>query len=449
MNLGQMNPSELINKKKLGFELKPKELDFMVKGFNRGDIPDYQMSAFLMAVCLKGLNSAETSDLTKAIVNTGKVLDLGKLEGIVVDKHSTGGVGDKTSLVLAPLLGACHVKVAKISGRCLGHTGGTIDKLESFPGFNPYLSVDEFITVINEVGMSIICQTEDLALADKKIYALRDVTATVDSIPLIASSIMSKKIAAGTGIIALDVKVGKGAFMKDLEGAKKLAEEMIQIGTSFGKKMIAVISDMNQPLGNTVGNSLEAKEAVQTLKGSGPDDLLELCLVLGSQILLASGKAKTIEQGRQLLNQKIKTGEALSVFNRFLREQGVTDISGLIESEYRKEVISDLEGYVSWLDSETIGKASVLLGAGRKIKGQDIDRTTGIELDKKRGDYVKKGDVLARIYYNPVTLLEKIETVEEKVLSAYEIVPVEAWGKKMRSANIPLIYKTLNGSYES
>ncbi|UMZ73923.1 thymidine phosphorylase [Natranaerofaba carboxydovora] len=440
-----MTPYDVIFKKRMGEKLSLEELDFIVNGYNKGTIPDYQMAAFLMAAFLKGLSSKETSDLTHAIIKTGTILNLDEVEGIVVDKHSTGGVGDKTSLVLAPLLSSCGLKVAKISGRGLGHTGGTIDKLESVSGFEANLTNDEFIRAINEVGMSIIGQTEKLAPADKKIYALRDVTATVDSIPLIASSIMSKKIAAGTDIIALDIKVGKGAFMKELDKAKELAKEMISIGKSFDKKVFAVISDMNQPLGNTIGNALEVKEAVQTLEGKGPLDLQELCLTIGSYILKEADKVKDVLEGRKILLTKLKEKEGLKKFEEFFLKQGVSYCSNIFElpeSETYCYVKSNLEGYISWLDSETIGKASVLLGAGRRSKEDDIDPAVGIELLKKRGDFVAKEEPVFKIHYNTSSLLVDLETIQDRLVSSYEIISQDEWARKNKE-EIPLIYDIL------
>ncbi len=438
-----MTPDEIILKKRQGRELSSEELDFIVGGFNNGEIPDYQMSAFLMAAFLQGLSSIETSHLTKAIVNTGKVLNLDEIKDVVVDKHSTGGVGDKTTLVLAPLLAACGIKVAKLSGRGLGHTGGTIDKLESFEGYKSNLSTNEFLSVIKDIGMSIISQTADLAPADKKIYALRDVTATVDSIPLIASSIMSKKLAAGTDIIALDIKVGKGAFMKEIKEAKKLAWEMIKIGETFDKKIIAVISDMNQPLGKTVGNALEVREALFTLSGKGPADLNELCLTIGSHILKSAKIVNEVSEGRELLYCKIKNGEALSKFEEFLFRQGVkTTNSKLPESERCCYVTSNYEGYVSCLDSEIIGKSSVLLGAGRKNKEDDIDRSVGIELLKKRGDHVKIEEPLVKLHYNVGSLLENFNIIINNILSSYEIISEKNW-QENKKEDLPLIYDIL------
>ena len=400
-----MRMFDIISKKKYGEVLSKEEIDYVIKGYTEGTIPDYQMSALLMAIYFKGMTYEETSLMTLAMADSGDRLDLSGIDGINVDKHSTGGVGDKTTLILAPIVAACGGKVAKMSGRGLGNTGGTIDKLESIPGFRTALTEEEFIKNVNETGLALTGQTGNLAPADKKIYALRDVTASVDSIPLIASSIMSKKIASGADAIVLDVKVGNGAFMKNMQDAEKLAKQMVMIGTNSGRNTIAVISDMNEPLGYAVGNALEVKEAVDTLKGRGPEDVVELCLELGAQMLIASEITDDRQAAVDMLKKSIEDGSAYAKFAEFVKRQGgdvsvLDDCDSIINASYIVNVVSENSGYVSSIQSELIGETAMILGGGRQNKGDDIDHSVGVVLSKKVGDKVDKGDVIATIYAN-------------------------------------------------
>jgi pyrimidine-nucleoside phosphorylase len=411
-----MRMVDLIAKKRDGHALSKEEIDFIIRGYTNGDIPDYQMSALAMAVFFRGMTEEETAALTMAMVHSGDVIDLSKIDGIKVDKHSTGGVGDTTTLVLGPLVASVGVPVAKMSGRGLGHTGGTIDKLESVPGFHVEIDNNQFIELVNKNKIAIIGQTGNLTPADKKLYALRDVTATVNSIPLIASSIMSKKIAAGADAIVLDVKTGAGAFMKDLEGAKQLAKAMVDIGKRVGRKTMAVISDMSQPLGYAVGNALEVKEAIDTLKGEGPEDLQELCLTLGSYMVYLAEKAPSLEEARALLENSIQEGKALETFKVFLEAQGgdasvVDDPSKLPQAKYQWELEAAEDGYVAEIVADEVGTAAMLLGAGRATKESTIDLSVGLVLRKKVGDSVKKGESLVTIHSNT----ENIEEVKEKL----------------------------------
>ncbi len=414
---------DLIVKKKLGKALTEEEINFMVNGFTNGEIPDYQMAAFLMAVCLKGMDKTETIALTMAMARSGDMLDLSAIEGIKADKHSTGGVGDKTSLVLSPMVAALGVPVAKMSGRGLGHTGGTIDKLESFPGFSTSIPPEQFIENVNRMKMAIVGQTANLAPADKKIYALRDVTATVDNISLIASSIMSKKIASGADVIVLDVKTGSGAFMKTPEDSIALAKAMVEIGNGVGRKTYAVITDMNQPLGRAVGNSIEVAEAIDTLKGNGPEDLLEVSLTLGSYMVFGAGKTGSVKEARNLLIQTIADGSALKKLAEFVRDQGGDD--GAVyntelfpKASIEEEVIADRDGYVTRIVTDEIGMASLLLGGGRETKDSVIDLSVGIYIRKKLGDKVNAGDSLAAIYGNNT---DKVNAAKERLRKAYTI----------------------------
>lgn len=422
-----MTMYDLIMKKKKGFELTDEEIRYMINGYTKGDIPDYQMSAMMMAICFQGMTPEETKNLTLAMAESGDMLDLSAIDGIKVDKHSTGGVGDKTSLVLGPMVASLGVAVAKMSGRGLGHTGGTIDKLESFTGFTTGISKDTFIKNVNDIHMAIAGQTADLAPADKKLYALRDVTGTVDQMSLIASSIMSKKLASGADAIVLDVKTGDGAFMKTLEDSKALAEAMVSIGKLAGKKMAAIISDMDQPLGNAVGNILEVKEAIDTLHGNGPKDLEELVLTLGSYMVVAAEKAETIEQARVQLKKTLEDGSAFETFKKFVVAQGGSEDEALhpeklAVAKYVEDVICDKDGYVAKIQTEEIGRISLLLGGGRETKESEIDLTVGLVLNKKRGDKVQKGDILATIHANDK---EKLEQAKERLLKAYTIVESE------------------------
>lgn len=417
-----MRMYDLIMKKRNGGKLTKEEIDFMIKGYTEGTIPDYQMSAMMMAVYFVGMNEEETLYLTMAMAHSGEILDLSEIEGVKVDKHSTGGVGDKTSLALTPMVAACGVKIAKMSGRGLGHTGGTIDKLESFEGFSTEISTEQFIENVNKIGVAIMGQTAELAPADKLLYALRDVTATVDNMSLIASSIMSKKLAAGADAIVLDVKTGSGAFMKAEEDAFALAKEMLAIGKNAGKRMMAVISDMDQPLGNAVGNALEVKEAIATLKGQGPEDFTELCMTLGSCMLMAGGVAENETEAREKLREVIENGKALQKLAEFVRAQGgnekmVYDTDLLPKAAIIYPVKAPAEGYIRRIRCDEVGICSMILGGGRETKESSIDLSVGVLLQKKVGDYVKEGEVLALIHANDE---EKRKACEERLLRAYE-----------------------------
>lgn len=418
-----MRMYDLILKKKQGGELSTDEIRYMIEGFTEGSIPDYQMSAMTMAICFRGMTPRETVDLTLAMRDSGDVLDLSGIKGIKVDKHSTGGVGDKTSLALTPIIAALGVPVAKMSGRGLGHTGGTIDKLECFDGFTTALSEEQFAGNVNTIGIAIAGQTANLAPADKKLYALRDVTATVDQMSLIASSIMSKKLASGSDAIVLDVKTGNGAFMKKLEDSRALAKEMVSIGTMAGKKTVAVITDMDQPLGRAVGNSLEVREAIDTLRGEGPADFKEVVFALGSQMLMLAGRAADEKEARALMEGVIEDGSALDKFAQFVRAQGgdaapVYDTSLLPVAGKTLAVTAKESGYVHRILAEDIGIACMTLGGGRETKESAIDLSVGIILEKKNGDAVSDGEVLATIYGNDDA---KMQTAYEKIAHAYEI----------------------------
>ena len=424
-----MRMYDLIMKKRNGESLSKEEIQYMVEGFTKGDIPDYQMSAMMMAIYFQGMNEEETVELTMAMAHSGEMLDLSGIEGRKVDKHSTGGVGDKTSLTLTPMVAACGLKVAKMSGRGLGHTGGTIDKLESFPGFSTGIDTDQFINQVNKVGVAIMGQTADLAPADKKLYALRDVTATVDNMSLIASSIMSKKLAAGADAIVLDVKTGSGAFMKSEEDAFALAKEMTSIGRGAGRDTYAVISDMDQPLGFAVGNILEVQEAIETLRGNGPEDFYELCLTLGSLMLVAGHLAKDKEEGRKMCEESISSGKALAKFKEFVEAQGgdgrfVDHPEEFPKAKIIEEIKAPKSGCIEHIECDEIGICSLILGGGRETKESEIDLTVGLVLTKKVGDQVKEGDTLAVIHAND---REKLETAKERFLKAYTIAdaPVE------------------------
>lgn len=418
-----MRMYDLILKKKQGGELSTDEIRYMIEGFTEGSIPDYQMSAMTMAICFRGMTPRETVDLTLAMRDSGDVLDLSGIKGVKVDKHSTGGVGDKTSLALTPIIAALGVPVAKMSGRGLGHTGGTIEKLECFDGFTTALSEEQFAGNVNTIGIAIAGQTANLAPADKKLYALRDVTATVDQMSLIASSIMSKKLASGSDAIVLDVKTGNGAFMKKLEDSRALAKEMVSIGTMAGKKTVAVITDMDQPLGRAVGNSLEVREAIDTLRGEGPADFKEVVFALGSQMLMLAGRAADEKEARALMEGVIEDGSALDKFAQFVRAQGgdaapVYDTSLLPVAGKTLEVTAKESGYVHRILAEDIGIACMTLGGGRETKESAIDLSVGIILEKKNGDAVSDGEVLATIYGNDDA---KMQAAYEKIAHAYEI----------------------------
>ena len=419
-----MRMVDVIEKKRNGEELTTEEIRFFVQGYTDGSIPDYQVSSLMMAIYFQDMNDRERADLTMAMVESGDQIDLSGIEGIKVDKHSTGGVGDTTTLSLAAMVAACGVPVAKMSGRGLGHTGGTIDKLESIKGFHVELSNEQFMKQVNDIGTAVIGQSGNLTPADKKLYALRDVTGTVPSIPLIASSIMSKKIAAGADAIVLDVKTGEGAFMKTFEDAKSLAHAMVQIGNSVGRNTMAIISDMSQPLGFAIGNALEVKEAIDTLKGNGPEDLMELCYTLGSQMVVLGGKANSIEEARTQLQTVIANGQALEVFKKFVAAQGgdasvVDDPSLLPQAKYQMELPAKTSGYVAKIEADDIGVAAMLLGAGRATKESTIDLSVGLVLHKKVGDAVQKGESLVTIHSNS----EDVSEVMEKLYKHIEIVP--------------------------
>lgn len=415
-----MRMIDIIEKKRDGKSLSKEEIEFFIKGYTEGDIPDYQASSLAMAIFFQDMNEEERAALTMAMVNSGDVIDLSKVNGIKVDKHSTGGVGDTTTLVLAPLVAAVGVPVAKMSGRGLGHTGGTIDKLESIDGFHVEISEADFIKLVNEDQVAVIGQTGNLTPADKKLYALRDVTGTVNSIPLIASSIMSKKIAAGADAIVLDVKTGNGAFMKTLEDAEALAHAMVSIGNNVGRNTMAIISDMSQPLGRAIGNALELKEAIDTLNGQGPEDLTELVLTLGSQMVVLAERASTLEEARQLLNEAIENGSALDKFKTFLENQGgdasVVDSPELLPTaEYQIDYKAKSSGVVSELIANEIGVASMMLGAGRQTKEDDIDLSVGIVLNKKIGDKVNVGESLLTIHSNRENVDDVIKKLDESI----------------------------------
>jgi len=400
-----MRMIDIIEKKRDGKSLTREEIEFFVNGYTRGEVPDYQASSLAMAIFFQDMNDEERAALTMSMVNSGERIDLSDINGIKVDKHSTGGVGDTTTLVLAPLVAAVGVPVAKMSGRGLGHTGGTIDKLESVKGFNVEISEKDFIKLVNDNQIAVIGQSGNLTPADKKLYALRDVTGTVNSIPLIASSIMSKKIAAGADAIVLDVKTGSGAFMKTLDDAEALAHAMVRIGNNVGRNTMAIISDMSQPLGNAVGNALELKEAIATLKGNGPKDLTELVLTLGSQMVVLAEQAESLDEARQMLVDAIKTGKALNKFKTFLSNQGGDDSivdspEKLPSAKYQVEFKAKKDGYITEIIANEIGVASMMLGAGRQTKEDVIDLGVGIVLNKKVGEHVEKGENILTIHTN-------------------------------------------------
>ncbi|HDR7390453.1 pyrimidine-nucleoside phosphorylase [Bacillus toyonensis] len=411
-----MRMVDIIAKKRDGKELTTEEIKFFINGYTDGSIPDYQVSALAMAIFFKDMTDRERAVLTMAMVESGETIDLSAIEGIKVDKHSTGGVGDTTTLVLGPLVAALDVPVAKMSGRGLGHTGGTIDKLEAVEGFHVEITKEQFIDIVNRDKVAVIGQTGNLTPADKKIYALRDVTGTVNSIPLIASSIMSKKIAAGADAIVLDVKTGAGAFMKTEEDAKELAHAMVRIGNNVGRQTMAVISDMSQPLGFAIGNALEVKEAIDTLKGEGPEDLTELVLVLGSQMVVLAKKANTLEEAREMLIEVMKNGKATEKFKEFLSNQGgdssiVDNPEKMPQAKYIIDVPAKTSGVISNIVADEIGIAAMLLGAGRATKEDEIDLAVGLMLRKKVGDAVKEGEPFVTIYANR----ENVEDVKAKI----------------------------------
>ncbi|MCM1122963.1 MAG: pyrimidine-nucleoside phosphorylase [Eubacterium sp.] len=418
-----MRMYDLIMKKRNGKVLSREEIEYMVAEYTADRIPDYQMSAMMMAIYFRGMDAQETVALTMAMAHSGDMLDLSAIAGTKVDKHSTGGVGDKTSIALTPMVAACGVKIAKMSGRGLGHTGGTIDKLESFEGFSTEITAEHFIRQVNEIGVSIMGQTADIAPADKKLYALRDVTATVDNMSLIASSIMSKKLASGADAIVLDVKTGSGAFMKKEEDSLALAKEMVTLGNLAGRKTIAVVSDMDQPLGRAVGNALEVEEAIATLRGEGPEDFTELCMTLGTYMLIAGGVASDQNDARKRLRGVIEDGSALKKLADFVKAQGgdaeaVYDTSLLPKASIVEEIVSPQDGCVGKIDCDEIGICSLLLGGGRETKDSVIDLSVGLVLHKKVGDPVKAGEPLATIYANS---RDKLAAARERFLGAYHI----------------------------
>lgn len=412
---------DLIEKKQKNELMTTEEIKAMIKSYTKDEIPDYQMSAMLMAIYFNGLSKEELRDLTLAMAESGDVIDLSAIKGVKVDKHSTGGVGDTTTLVLAPLVASVGVPVAKMSGRGLGHTGGTLDKLESIEGFHIEITEDEFIDLVNKNQLAVIGQTGNITPADKKIYALRDVTSTVGSIPLIASSIMSKKIASGADAIVLDVKTGSGAFMKDVKAAEELAETMVQIGNSVGRDTMAVISDMNQPLGEAIGNALEVQEAIDTLKGEGPEDLTELCLVLGSQMVYLAGLASSLEEAREMLEENIKNGKALEKFKTFIAAQGgnpeVVDRPEelLAQAAFKIEVKADQAGVISKINADELGVAAMLLGAGRETMESELDLAAGLMLHKKIGDAVEEGETMVTIHSNREDVEASIKKIKENI----------------------------------
>ena len=415
-----MRMVDLIEKKRDGNELSKEEIEYIVTNYTNGKIPDYQVSALLMAIFYQDMTNEEITNLTLAIANSGDVIDLSSLEGIKVDKHSTGGVGDTTTLILAPLVASVGVTVAKMSGRGLGYTGGTLDKLEAIPGFQIELSDEAFVRIVNESKVAVIGQSGNLAPADKKLYALRDVTATVDSLPLIASSIMSKKIAAGADAIVLDVTTGDGAFMKNIEDARRLAKTMTSIGKLANRETVAVISDMSEPLGEAIGNSLEVVEAIETLQGNGPEDLVEMCYALGSQMVVLAGKAKTIDEARTLLQEALESGKALAKFEEMIQNQGgdptiVEQPERILTARYTMELPAKQSGVVSKIVANELGIAAMMLGAGRKTKEDDIDHAVGLKLHKKIGDTVTKGESLLTIYSNDKEISSVIELLYKNI----------------------------------
>ncbi len=415
-----MRMVDLIEKKRDGFQLTREEISYIIENYVNKKIPDYQMSSLLMAIFFKGMNNEESSALTQAMLNSGEVIDLSVIKGIKVDKHSTGGVGDKTTLVLGPLVASAGAKVAKLSGRGLGHTGGTLDKLESIEGLSIDIEIEDFIKQVNEIGLAVAGQTANLTPADKLLYSLRDVTATVPSVPLIASSIMSKKLASGSDIRVLDVKIGEGAFMKTIEDDRELSHIMVNIGASFNKKVVAFITDMSQPLGFTIGNKLEVLEAIHTLNGKGPEDLTELCIEIGSYMVYSAEITKTLKEAKKLVIEKMNNGEAYDKQLQFIKYQGgiLGDLDNFIQVKEIVEIKTQESGYVKAIDALAIGLGAMKLGAGRETKDDLIDPDVGIVLKKKVGDKVEKGDTIALLYNN----LDDIKKIKEEVLNAFTVV---------------------------
>jgi pyrimidine-nucleoside phosphorylase len=424
---------DIIRKKRDNHELTKAEIDFFVEKYSKGEIPDYQASALLMAIYLNKMNKQETVYLTEAMMHSGDVIDLSKIDGIKVDKHSTGGVGDKTTIALAPLVAACGAPVAKMSGRGLGHTGGTLDKLEAIPGFSIEMDSNKFIDSVNEKKIAVCGQTATIAVADKKMYALRDVTATVDNISLIAASIMCKKLASGANSILLDVKTGDGAFMKTLDDSFALAKEMVDIGNGMNRETIAMITDMDEPLGFAVGNSLEVIEAIETLKGNGPKDFVLLCETLGAYMLVLAKVCDTFEEGIKKIREAITSGAALEKLRVFIENQGgdknvVDDYSLLPKAKKIVEMKAQKSGYISKIEAEEIGVSAMILGAGRETKEDILDLSAGIVLTKKVGDFVNEGDILSYMHLNRE---DKLESAKERFMKAYEIVDEKVEPKKL------------------
>ncbi|MCC5909916.1 MAG: pyrimidine-nucleoside phosphorylase [Clostridiaceae bacterium] len=430
-----MRMYDIILKKRNGEVLSKEEINHFIDGYTKGSVPDYQAAALLMAIYFQKMDKEETAYLTEAMMNSGEVIDLSNIEGIKVDKHSTGGVGDKTTIALGPIVAACGVPVAKFSGRGLGHTGGTIDKLESIPGFSVDMTKEEFVNNVNNVKLAVGGQTANLAPADKKLYALRDVTTTVDNISLIAGSIMSKKLASGADAIVLDVKTGSGAFMQDIDDSFELAKEMVDIGINMGRNTVAVVTDMDQPLGYTIGNSLEVKEAIELLQGKGPKDLEELCITLGSYMLLLAQQVSSVDEGRVKIKEAIYSGKALETLKRFIVNQGGdvayienVDLLPKAKEVYPLKVTED--GYIHKIKADIVGMSALILGAGRDTKDSVIDLSVGIVLNKKVGDYVKKGEVLAYIHSNNI---DRRNNAIEKLKTAYDI-------EKTKPSTKPLVF---------
>ena len=433
-----MRMYDVIRKKRDGGELTREEIRYFAEGYVNGEIPDYQAAALLMAIFYRGMSEEETAELTFAVRDSGERLDFSGISGIRADKHSTGGVGDKTSMIVVPIVASLGIKVAKLSGRGLGHTGGTIDKLESIPGFRTDMPEEEFIRAVNQVGAAIIGQTRDIAPLDKKLYALRDVTATVDSLPLIVSSIMGKKLAADDDCIVLDVKTGSGSFMKTLEDSVQLAEAMVSIGKRAGKKMMAVITDMDRPLGHAVGNALEVAEAVDILKDRGPEDLREISLILSSAILYLAGKAGSMDECRLLAEDAVRSGIAFQKFEDMIRIQGgdpacIRDPALFGKAPYEKEITAASSGWITHMNTEDIGKASLLLGAGRNTISDVVDPLAGLMLLKKTGDPVEKGEPLARMYTSDPERFAKAEEVYVQAVRTGQEAP----------APVPLVHRII------
>lgn len=424
---------DIIRKKRDKEELSKAEIDFFVERYSKGEIPDYQASALLMAIYLNKMNKQETAYLTEAMMNSGEVMDLSAINGIKVDKHSTGGVGDKTTIALAPIIAACGVPVAKMSGRGLGHTGGTLDKLEAIPGFSIEMSADKFIDSVNDIKIAVCGQTASIAVADKKMYALRDVTATVDNISLIAASIMCKKLASGADAIVLDVKTGDGAFMKTLDDSFELAKEMVEIGTRMNRQTIGIVSDMDEPLGSAVGNSLEVKEAIDALKGNGPSDFMHLCETLGAYMLVSAKVANDYEDGVARIKNVLESGAALDKFREFVANQGgdprvADDYSLLPQADHIVEIKSEKTGYINKIEAEAVGVSAMVLGAGRETKDDVLDLSAGLLIKKKVGDYVKEGDTLAIMHFNKE---DKFEDAKRRFINAYKISENKTEPKKL------------------